>query len=312
MNISVQAEQDDDGRRLDRIVRKAFPSMPISAIHRLLRKGKIMVNGVPCNGQIRVRAGDTINFYADNVIAAGRKILEKAVQPDTQKPDVIFENSALLAVNKPGGIVTHGPESLDTMVNAYLKNLLPPSLSFKPGPLHRLDRETSGVIVFSKSLSGAEYFSDGLRKGLFRKTYIALLTGELKDVQIWEDYIAHDEKQKKSVIYAAGKTGAKKARTTIVPIYTQNGLSLVTAEISTGRKHQIRAAAAAHKYPLYNDKKYNNGTGHFFLHSYSLEFPAGNPLGLPQKIAAPLPDRFISEIAQKFSQRSSGNQSLKK
>ncbi|MDR3324903.1 MAG: RluA family pseudouridine synthase, partial [Spirochaetaceae bacterium] len=218
---------------------------------------------------------------------------------------VLFENEDVLIINKDSGDIVHGEGSLDEAVGRYLAGKIHPSLSFKPGPAHRLDRNTSGVILFSKSLSGAQYLSAGLREGLFRKTYVAIVHGSLGEGEaFWEDALQRDPDAQKTRVAGADARGAKPARTKITPLARTDALTLVQAEIETGRTHQIRAQAAAHGHPLLNDNKYNaveaQNAAAFFLHSLNIEFPADNPLHLPEKIRAPLPTAFQNAVAQLF------------
>jgi 23S rRNA pseudouridine955/2504/2580 synthase len=290
---------DDAGRRLDRILRRALPELPLSALHRLLRKKKITVNGTSATPQRRVEAGDSIQIFVqavlDNAPASPLTTLPTPSPPTYHPLGILFENDDLLILNKRTGIVVHGKDSLDTAVQHYLKDKIKPSLSFRPGPLHRLDRETSGVIIFSKSLKGAQYVTMALREGLLTKTYIAFVEGKIgadkteEWAEIWEDNLWRDKAAKKTFACKEAH-GTKKAITKVkVLSYQKNeNRTLAQFEIKTGRTHQIRAQAASRGHPLCGDKKYGaSACARFFLHSQSIEFPPDNPLALPQKIIAP-------------------------
>jgi len=188
------------------------------------------------------------------------------------------------------------------MAGEYLRDKIPHSLSFRPGPLHRLDRETSGVLLFSKSLKGAQYLSRALRDGLLVKTYLAVLEEEFSGEELWEDYLIRDRRAKKTfaVSVTPGKTpqpggeipvAARKAITKVKALRSGGKTSLAELQIKTGRTHQIRAQATLHKHPLSGDKKYGSKGGAFYLHSRSIQFPADNPLGLPSEIKAPPPEK---------------------
>jgi 23S rRNA pseudouridine955/2504/2580 synthase len=171
---------------------------------------------------------------------------------------IIYESADLLAVNKRAGMEIHGSgESLDSLVRAYLTPKLPPSLSFRPGPLHRLDRPTSGVVVFSVSLRGARYFSALLREGRIHKRYLALVEGTIGGPGCWDDPLLRDREARRTFTSAEGKA----ARTRFSPLGLYTGkkgetYSLLSLEPETGRSHQIRAQAAARGHPLGGDKKY--------------------------------------------------------
>jgi len=299
--------ENDKGRRLDRILRKALPDHPLPLIHRLLRQKQVLVNGKPGKAQDRIESGDNIT------IKSLKKILEKdfTSEPEVRRRQdaenakkeikedflnlceikfkgkpVSWLDCGLLAVNKPQGLEVHGANSLDTMVNNYLKDKLPASLSFKPGPLHRLDRPSSGIVVFSTNLEGAHFFSSLMHERKIKKTYLAIVDGKLEKEETWQDELIRNKDEKKT--YVTNKNGdGKIAITKVTPISVEDNFTLIKAEIITGRTHQIRAQAAAHGYPLTGDIKYgkknNSGKSNFFLHAWKLEF-------LEYSIEAPLPD----------------------
>jgi 23S rRNA pseudouridine955/2504/2580 synthase len=310
---TLTAATDDDGRRLDRILRKALPDMPLSAIHSLLRKGRVLVDGVPGKGEVRVRSGAVIQIpvYGGEIRAAAP--VKNHGQPNFGL-NILWENADFLALNKSAGMAVHGPDSsLETLARSYLAPKLPPSLSFKSGPLHRLDKPSSGIIVFSKSLEGARAFSALLRERRVRKTYLALLEGILDREETWEDALSRDRKRGKSFAGSGGgaRTGEdapKAALTRVYPLARTKagtaGFTLARLEIDTGRTHQIRAQAAAHGHPLAGDRKYGGEAqkGGFLLHAWSLELPDDAPVGLPRRLEAPLPDHFGKRIATLFGE----------
>jgi 23S rRNA pseudouridine955/2504/2580 synthase len=190
-------------------------------------------------------------------------------------------------------------------VQAYLAPARSPSLSFKPGPLHRLDKPTSGIIVFSTSLEGARNFSALLRSRKIRKTYLALLDGLLDRDETWEDALVRDSEQGKS--FTAPHTNdanAKEARTRVYPLTRTQDFTLARLEIDTGRTHQIRVQAAAHGHPLAGDRKYGGSEqrGGFLLHAWTLELPEQTLPGIPRRLEAPLPDNFTRRIRELFGE----------
>ncbi|MDR1586616.1 MAG: RluA family pseudouridine synthase [Treponema sp.] len=335
--MELKTGLDDEGRRLDRVLRKALPERPLSLIHRLLRQGQILLNGRPAKPGARVKAGDTIGIAE---LARGTGFRGAAQKPGAPPAggsppprlpvgalvpfaDILWQGSGLLILNKAAGIAVHGPESLDAAVRSILAGRLSPSLSFKPGPLHRLDKPTSGVIVFSSSLEGARLFSALLRQGHVKKYYLALVEGTVKGPEVWEDKIVRDGAAKKTFIAgdrdspqpergrkAAPGSEAKPqaALTRIIAAAAGKqgnaGFSLVLAEIETGRTHQIRAQAAARGHPLAGDKKYGGRyqPGGFLLHARKLEFAEGRNGILPRSITAPLPENFRARIRELFGE----------
>jgi 23S rRNA pseudouridine955/2504/2580 synthase len=315
MSVTLTAAVDDDGRRLDRVLRKALPELPLSALHRLFRQGKIKVNGIPASAAFRVRAGETMEVPGE--IRAGSSRKQIPSPPARFSLDILREGDGLLILNKPAGMAVHGPGSLDEQVQTYLAPKLPFSLSFRPGPLHRLDKPTSGVIVFSTNLEGARRFSTFLGSGdpgqpKVRKIYLAITDGTLERDEIWEDDLIRDHDLKKTRTASPAETCAsrgqsKPALTRITSLALAGGRSLIRAEIGTGRTHQIRAQAAARGHPLSGDRKYGGkplpGTssrgGDFFLHAWVLEFPTGDT-DAPLRIEAPLPAKFIRAMQELF------------
>ena len=300
--MELRTGENDSGRRLDRVLRKALQNHPLPLLYRLLRQGLVLVNGKPAKAQDRVTAGALISIPSlENRVSSPAPPPAGRLQ---KPPDILWQGSGLLAVNKPSGLSVHGPDSLDTIVRSYLADTLPASLSFKPGPLHRLDKPTSGVIVFSTSIEGARNFSRLMLEQKILKTYLALVEGRIEKEEIWQDELVRDKNLKKTFVAAplsgGEKNNAKAALTRVRPCAANGSYTLVTAEISTGRTHQIRAQAGAHGHPLAGDRKYGGHVLHtgqdrtgFFLHAWKLELP-------DISIEAPLPPAFRKLIAAMF------------
>ena len=343
MPLTLNAAGDDDGRRLDKILRKALRELPLSAIHRMLRKGAVLVDGETAAAERRIRAGETITV-ADAALsqardrgaemegasanAAGEK---KPAKTRLAAGVVLYEGAGLLIINKPAGLEVHGRESLEEQVRSYLKPKLPPSLSFRPGPLHRLDKPSSGIIVFSTNLEGARVFSALMRDRKIAKYYLALVEGVIKKAEVWRDELIRDRGRNKTFamdpgammvdssrpsadfVRAAGETTAKTALTRVSPLAGNAACTLVRVEIETGRTHQIRAQAAGRGHPLAGDKKYggrafsgmpdksSGAHSGFLLHAWRMEFPMETPF--PRMVQAPLPEYFKRKICGLFGEK---------
>ncbi|GHV92358.1 pseudouridine synthase [Spirochaetia bacterium] len=321
MPLVLNAATGDDGRRLDRILRKALPDSPLSLIHRLLRKGRILVDGKSAPADLRVHAGQVITVPLED--AGGKEINQKGQSGpvDLLAPLILFENADFLILNKPAGLAVHGPDSLDTLAQAYLAPKIPPSLSFRPGPLHRLDKPTSGVIVFSASLAGARRFSALLQSRRVCKGYLALVEGVIEKEGVWEDELIRDQGRQKTFTRQVSDTdkdlspeGTKNARTRFKPLMVKPPYTLLQLELDTGRTHQIRAQAAAHGHPLAGDRKYGSRrSGDLLLHAWFLEVPAETPPEnrgfppaagprLPRRMEAPLPEKFRMRVKDIFGE----------
>jgi 23S rRNA pseudouridine955/2504/2580 synthase len=305
MPLILTAGTDDSGRRLDRILRKALRQTPLSAIHRMLRQGLVLVSGCKADAGRRVLSGETITVLDTECEAhATEPIKIEAKASDlSPMPEILFEGSGLLILNKPAGLSVHGRGSLDGMVQSYLAPKLPPSLSFRPGPLHRLDKPSSGVLAFSASLEGARLFSGMMRGGMIKKEYLAIVEGMIEKAETWKDGLFRNKKIKKT--FTENQVGnnheqlkGKHAVTGINPLITNKACSLVLFKIETGRTHQIRAQAASRGHPLLGDRKYGAGplSGGFLLHAWRLYLPPP----FPQMIEAPLPVNFKNTIRKIF------------
>jgi len=313
---------NDHGKRLDRILRVCFPAAPLSAIFAALRKGEVRVNGKKARRDYRVTEADEISvkkiapFFRYEAGSPGSLSIEESENPGektisaesrAQKLSstnfftkyIIFEDEHFLVLNKPWGVLSHGPASLAEDVAAYLAPVLPPSLAFSPGPLHRLDRNTTGIIFFSKSLGGARFFSSALRAGTIRKTYYALIEGRLETRQTWTDTLVRDtvaRVTRSRAGTAAGKTAVSEVR----PIAPSRDYTLCEITIQTGRTHQIRAQGAARGHPLAADRKYGGRPlagiphGAYILHAAELLLPRASLSAevqpAPLLVRAPLPE----------------------
>ncbi len=311
--------EDDDGRRLDRVLRKALKDIPLSAIHKALRKGDIRVDGKRRSPDYRCSKGESLECRIVHTEAApGEKsavrspslgALDTPVYSGVFPPlDILLEHSKLLFIAKPTGQLVHGAkDSLEAQVKDYLKDSLPASLSFLPGPLHRLDRNSSGVLCFSKSLEGATAFSKALKAGKIGKLYVALVEGRLEGSFRWDDTLTRDSNTHRTMVSSdPGLTTDKTSKPASMDIETlaaEYSFSLVLIRLHTGRTHQIRAQASFHGYPLAGDIKYGAKNRHhrFFLHSLRLEFTTPLLEGLPTAVEAPLPKLFLEIIQKRFS-----------
>jgi 23S rRNA pseudouridine955/2504/2580 synthase len=322
MEQELSAGADDDGRRLDRILRRAFPDLPLSMIHRLLRTGRVTVDGRRADAARRVAQGARIRVRDAPLRAAAAGTGEAAAPAPPL--DVLWEGGGLLLVNKRAGLAVHAvdgrgaaadrrPPCLDALVREYLRGTREPSLSFRPGPLHRLDQVSSGVIAFSTSLAGARAFTALMREGRLRKTYLALADGLVAAPAAWEDTLLRDKTLRKTRVLpekGEGADAARPGRSRVFPLAARADFSLIAVEIETGRTHQIRSQAAFHGHPLAGDRKYGGSfrRGGPLLHAFSLAFPPEHgPEELRGKtVRAPLPGPFLARIRELFGEAPAG------
>lgn len=302
------AGKNDNDRRLDKILRFFIKDASLSEIYKAIRKGLVKINKKKCKPETHIFEGDIISI-ASILLTKTSGAQTKEINPATSSSsqlDIIFENDNLLVINKPYNVNVHGDsDSLDKIVLDYYncKNKSN-SLGFVPGPLHRLDKKTTGLLAFSFSLEGARWFTENIKNHSITKIYYSILEGEISKDEVWEDTITNKNQEVKGfhkVTAAETKldSDSKSAVTKVYPIctgkYKGMVITFVKIHILTGRKHQIRAQSALHKHPLLGDTVYGgkeiNGQGHF-LHAGKLNIPE-NSLGIPSELNAALPDSFV-------------------
>ncbi|WP_407399117.1 RluA family pseudouridine synthase [Treponema sp.] len=299
------AAKDDSGRRLDKVVSRIFESNCISSgIFPLIRKGMIKVNGKKSSGDYRVCEGDSISV-AEFLFGNSNKLEQQEAMerefPFSLEDITVFKNEHILIVNKPSGINVQPSKDCDfclcDLVEYDFRNNGGQSISFRPGPLHRIDRYTSGLVAFSQSLQGAKWFTENIEAHSVGKKYLGIVEGSYGvPFERYVDLILVPENSDKNygTVIAGGKNG--KEAITVAKFLKQtevmgNECSLVEFSIETGRKHQIRAQSALHGHPLIGDTAYGGKelkNRMFFLHAWKLSFPQ-NPVGLPHEITAPCP-----------------------
>jgi 23S rRNA pseudouridine1911/1915/1917 synthase len=214
-------------------------------------------------------------------------------------PQILFEDTHLTVLVKPAGLLSQGdisgePNLVDWLRGHFGRNYV--------GLIHRLDRNTSGILVVAKRTKSAERLTKALQEGNLTREYRAWLVGELAQTkQTWRHFLLKDEKKNESRVVPAQSFGAKEAVLHLEVLEKEQwkgkAVTLAAIRLETGRSHQIRVQAAASGHPLLGDPKYgdffreswNTAFGRPALHSFSLSFP--HPMsGEWMKFEAPLPD----------------------
>ena len=279
----LQVATDDDGRRVDRVLRNGFPGVPPGAIAGAIRRGEVRLNDRKVRGDVRVREGDRLSVPDwSNTGRSRRRPPDRAPSPrHSGPPPVRVQDGAIhagdwrigivdrsddwLVLNKPPGLPVHGNEALDDMVRraAAAQGWWRDSLSFRPGPVHRLDAGTSGVQLFSLSTEGARTLTEELRHRRVTKMYLAVVAGSIPRRMEIDRRLAYDRQRRRAVVEpTTGRPPALRfasARTSVIPVTTtaDGSASLVAAFPRTGRTHQIRAHLAAEGLPLIGDESYD-------------------------------------------------------
>lgn len=310
--VDFNVTKNDLDRRIDKVIRNFIPELQLSAVYKAIRKGLIKVNKKKISQDYRTQENDVINIAAF-LINTPQKInddssSESVTSAKITLPEIVFQNQHILILNKPYDILVHGSsDSLDKQVLEFYKNTVnEKSLSFNPGPLHRLDRKTTGLIAFSMSLEGARWFTSNIKNHTITKTYAAILQGELKAPEEWKDYITRNNNKTgfKTVTSSSQKLSedSDEAWTSVTPVAygtcKNKKITLVKLIIHTGRTHQIRSQSSLHGYPLLGDTAYGgvkleNEKQDFYLQACRLEF-GENPLELPEQLSIPLNKNFSS------------------
>lgn len=312
------AGRDDNGRRLDKVIRIFLNNTPLTEIYKLLRKGLIKLNHKKAKPEARVCQGDVISI-AQFILKSGSEAENNSVSQTSvdkiSSLNIVFENDHLLIIDKPYDRTVHGKDDgiykdvlsyLEVKSDASQDSTIEKSLSFRPGPLHRLDRRTTGLLVFSKSIEGARWFSDGIKNHTIHKKYYGLAEGELNETEVWQDFLSDSENSSSEGFYTVEENeDGLKAETIARPVakgkVKGKNITLIEYSIKTGRKHQIRAQSALHKHPLAGDSAYGGQKQkefkrEFYLQAYSLSFPSDNPLNLPSEIKIKLSSDFIQVL----------------
>lgn len=281
------------GIRLDKAIAIQETDLSRVAIQRLLDEGKILVNEKKAKSAYKTQVGDEITIF---------KEAPKEIKLEAQKIplDIIYEDEDILVVNKQKGLVVHpgNGNPNGTLVNAimaYCKD----SLSgiggeIRPGIVHRIDKDTSGLLIVAKNDKAHINMSEQIKNHEVKKTYIALVRGHMKENKATIDMpICRSEKERTKM--AVSKRG-KRAVTHITVMEKFEKFTLLEVIIETGRTHQIRVHLAEIGYPIVGDFVYSNGKNPFgvegqMLHSSRLEFK--HPItGKEMKLEAPLPEYF--------------------
>ena len=285
-------QKSEEGQTLEKYVQKLLMSAPNSFIYKLFRKKDVKVNGHHEDRKFIVKENDEVAIYVKEE-QFEEFLKEKAYQPNNQIQDwIVYEDENVLFVNKPRGLLVQKSapqdESLDQMVVEYLiyKGEYDPSkeLAFKPGPAHRLDRNTSGMVVLGKNHDALELLFELFKNhDLINKHYLALVVGKMeKDKDTINVPLRKDEKTN-TVTVAPLDKGGKTAKTVYKVMKSYQDYSLLDVTLLTGRTHQIRVHLAYINHPIIGDEKYGDfqanrvfkqkfGFNKQFLHAYKIGF----------------------------------------
>ena len=252
-------------KKLNKVILERLPNINYPTFCKLLRKKDIKVNEKRVNKDIFVYENDKIEIY-----------LPKELEDMKINLDKVYEDENILVINKPVNIEVTGANSLTEIINKQYANC-----EFKPQPCHRIDRNTTGLIMFAKNEEALKILLEKFKEHEIEKHYLALVYGiPNKKEERLEAYLFKDQKKSQVYISDIFKKGYQK----IITKYTvlekrKDNTALLDVEIETGRTHQIRAHLAHIGYPIIGDGKYGKneinkqfGKKHQMLCSYKLKF----------------------------------------
>ena len=287
----VEVSAEYDGQRLDNFLLRECKGVPKSHLYKAIRGGEVRINKGRCQADTRLAAGDVVRIPPLRLPDPGAP---KPV-PRSEFP-IVFEDDALLVIDKPAGIAVHGGSGVSFGVIEQLRAARPgqPFLEL----VHRLDRETSGLLMLAKNRRALLALHEMLREGKGQKHYYALVEG---------DWVNDRQHVRLPLLKWTTRSGERRVRVdeagqsahTIVTLQQRYGAySLVDAELRTGRTHQIRVHLSASGFPIVGDDKYGRdetreafarqGFARMFLHAHRLDID--HPLGAGKlSLQAPLP-----------------------
>ncbi len=311
--IELTVSPDAAGQRLDKYVRRALRDVPLSHVYKMFRTRKVRVNGQRGKPEQLLAAGDRIAIRGDE-----ERLLAPAAEPRPRASRTTFrvlhEDEHLLAVDKPAGLAAHPGSGIEgaTLVDEVRAHLrvpddLPPG-EFRPSPAHRLDRDTSGVVLVAKTRRAmvrlGELFTEGDE---VRKKYLALAKGKFsKGAGLIDLPLSEHEQTARS----KDRHGVKfqEALTRWQVVSANRDASLLQVRIETGRTHQIRRHLQAAGHPVAGDRRYGDfafnrearsrwGLRRMFLHAWRLQIP--HPVGgAPLRLEAPLPAELVEVLGR--------------
>lgn len=274
--IKFQINNNDEGQKIFAFIKKTFKSTSLSIIYKWFRIGKIKVNGKKIKDRnFILKFGDEVIVYDNSSVSTKREW----IKCDYSSLRIVYEDNNILIADKNFNVEIHSDFniSLDNMVRSYLydkKEFIPEDEnSFLISHVHRLDKLTSGLVIYAKNKKTLDFFLLAIKnKENITKKYIAKLSSDLTEEGLIKGYIFYDNETQKSIFTDDYKKGFKECSLKIKKL--NNDLAEIT--LFTGRKHQIRATLEFLNCPILNDFRYNgrkiNSERMIFLNANSLEF----------------------------------------
>ncbi len=306
---SVTVDEDSAGQRLDNFLIRELKGVPKTHVYRIIRSGEVRVNKGRAGADTRVAAGDVVRVPPVRTSQAAD--LKAAKPAPAREFPILLEDEAVLAIDKPAGVAVHGGSGVSFGVIEQLRQARPQAKFLEL--VHRLDRETSGILLVARKRSALTNLQDQFRERETGKTYLALVPGvwptsnKVIDVPLHK-YLQADGERRVKVVAKDDPDGMRSI--TLVKVARKlPGFSLLEVTIKTGRTHQIRVHLASQGHAIAGDDKYGDfdlnkalqkqGLKRMFLHAWRLQF--NHPVtGERVALVAPLPadlQHFVDHAA---------------
>lgn len=317
---SVTVDADSAGQRLDNFLMRHLKGVPKTHVYRIIRSGEVRVNKGRASADTRVASGDVVRLPP---VRVSERVAEKsqamAAQIASHAPakdfPILFEDEHLIAINKPAGVAVHGGSGVSFGVIEQLRMARPQAAFLEL--VHRLDRETSGILLVAKKRSALKNLQDQFRERETGKTYLALVLGawpankKVLDKPLHKYLLADGERRVKVVAKDDPDGMPSLSLVKVRAVEAQNRYSLLEVTIKTGRTHQIRVHLASEGLPIVGDDKYGDfevnkalaragaqpSLKRMFLHAWN--FQCTHPAtGKRLHIQAQLPPELSDFVAQ--------------
>lgn len=289
----ITVHKQEEGQRLVKLLGAYLKEAPNSFFYKMLRKKNITLNGKKADGTEKLKCGDEIRLFLSD--ETYEKFAGK-VQPKEKFPmaklNIVYEDSNVIFINKPAGMLSQKSVPSDVSLNEYLLGYLEKSeqwkqeesKAFRPSVCNRLDRNTSGMVICGKSMAGLQQMAALLKDRSLHKYYLCLVKGVMTESQHLEGYLLKDENSNQVKIFQKETEGAAHIITEYEPLYTEGETTLLKVTLVTGKSHQIRAHLSSIGHPIIGDPKYGerkvnaffretHGIKNQMLHAWKLTFP---------------------------------------
>ncbi len=299
---TLTVDEDSAGQRLDNFLMRHLKGVPKTHVYRIIRSGEVRVNKGRASADQRVEAGDLVRLPPVRISA---QVQAKADAPAPAREfPVLMEDEAMMAIDKPAGVAVHGGSGVSFGVIEQLRRARPASTNLEL--VHRLDRETSGVLLVAKKRSALKNLQDQFRDRETGKTYLALVLGlwpsnkKVIDSPLFKYTVETGvgEGERRVKVVDKDDPSGMRSITLVRVARTVGPYTLLEVTIKTGRTHQIRVHLASQGHPIAGDDKYGDfehnkllhkmGLKRMFLHAWQLKFqhPQSHR---PVSLQAPLP-----------------------